>query len=72
MIFGLPKSGLISEVVLISRKDHLGLAKTGLYSEVVLNLNGLNSEILLYIQTITSGKNNITCSPFLSEGCRRE
>ena len=39
-LFGLPKSGLISEVVLISntisyRKYHLGVAKTGLNSEVV-------------------------------------
>ena len=50
--FGLPKSGPISEVVLIlnmisSEKYHLGLAKTGLNSEVVLILGGLNNGILL-------------------------
>ena len=38
--FGLPESGLISEVVLISNiisygKYHLGLAKSGLNNEVV-------------------------------------
>ena len=50
--FGLPKSGLIREVVLILNiisegKYHLGLGKTGLNSEVVLILGGLNSDILL-------------------------
>ena len=49
---GLPKSGLISEVVLISNialgKYHLGLVNTGLNIEVVLILGGLNREILLY------------------------
>ena len=54
--FGLPKTGLISEVVLISNtissgKYHLGLAKTGLNSEVVLISSGLNSKILLYLRT---------------------
>ena len=52
--FGLPKSGLNREVVLIlnkisSGKYHLGLGKTGLNSEVVLILGGLNSDILLYL-----------------------
>ena len=51
--FGLPKNGLIREVVLISNiilqgKYHLGPRKTGLNSEVVLILGGLNSNILLY------------------------
>ena len=55
--FGLPKSGLISEVVLILNtitygKYDLGLAKTGLNSEVVLILSGLNSEILLYMNNM--------------------
>ena len=44
--FGLPQSGLISEVVLISNtilygKFPLGLAKTSLNSEVVFILDGL-------------------------------
>ena len=52
--FGLPKSGLISEVVLISNmislgKYHLGLSKASFNSEGVLILGGLNSDILLYI-----------------------
>ena len=51
---GLPKSGLIREVVLISNiisqgKYHMGLGKTGLNSEVVLILGGLNSDILLLL-----------------------
>ena len=55
--FGPPKSGLISEVILILNtisyeKYHLGLAKTGLNSEVVFISSGLNSEILLYVYLI--------------------
>ena len=55
--FGLPKSGLIREVVLISNiiskeKYHFGLGRTGLNSEVVLKLAGLNSDILLYIPNV--------------------
>ena len=55
--FGLLKSALISQVVLISNtisqeKYHLRLAKRGLNSEVVLILSGLNSEILLYVGSI--------------------
>ena len=51
--FGLPKSGLINELVLISKiksKEwcHFGLAKTGLTGEVVFISSGLKSEILLY------------------------
>ena len=61
--FGLPKRGLISEVVLIyntisSGKYHLGLAKTGLNSEVVLISSGLNSDILLYIYFLFHGWKN--------------
>ena len=52
--FGLLKSGLNSEVVLLLNtisyeKYHLGLAKIGLNREVVLISGGLNSKILLCI-----------------------
>ena len=51
--FGLPKSGLIREVLLILNisygKYHLEKEKYGLNSEVVLILGGLNSDILLYL-----------------------
>ena len=56
--FGLPKSGLIREVVLISNKISegkypLGLGKYGLNSEVVLMLGDLISDILLYLYSRT-------------------
>ena len=51
--FGLPKRGLIREVLLILNisygKYHLEKEKYGLNSEVVLILGGLNSHILLYL-----------------------
>ena len=45
------------------RKQHVGLAKTGLKSEVVLNLSGLNSEVLLYVLKLAnSSKDGTSCT----------
>ena len=55
--YGLSKSGLIREVVLISNiislgEYHLGLEKISLNSEMVLISSGLNSDILLYVMVL--------------------